>query len=239
MIRRLGPACLAALALAACSPLADLGSDLGAQLGLDPSPLALSDPLGPSTRGKLLRETRDPEACRAWLTAQGVTFTPMADRDEGEFCSVRNAGALGDGLGGGSSVRLSPARPMMTCQLAAAVAVWRAQSVEPAAREMLGAGVSGLDHFGVYACRRVNNTTDGRPSAHAQAAAIDIRAFRLTNGRRVSVEQDWAGDDAEARFLRRVRGDACRIFGTVLSPDYTAAHANHLHLEGEGGRLCG
>ncbi len=42
---------------------------------------------------------------------------------------------------------------MMTCELAAAVAVWRRQSVEPAARELLGAGVSGLDHYGVYACR--------------------------------------------------------------------------------------
>ena len=35
----------------------------------------------------------------------------------------------------------------------------------------------------------------------------------------------------EARFLRRARDEACTVFGTVLSPDYNAAHADHLHLD--------
>jgi hypothetical protein len=44
--------------------------------------------------------------------------------------------------------------------------------------------------------------------------------------------------EAEARFLRRIRDDACRIFGTVLSPDYNAVHADHLHLEATDTRFC-
>lgn len=235
MLRRLKPAAVALVfALAACAPLGELTS----QLGLDPTPLTLTDPLSLSTRGKLARETADPLACRAWLDAQGVAFAPVADRDEGEFCQVRGAGNLGEALGG-ATVRLSPRRPMMTCPLAAAVAVWRAQSVEPAARELLGAGVSGLDHYGVYACRRVNNAETGQPSGHARAEAIDIAAFRLSNGRVVSVERDWLKSGAEAAFLRRVRDDACRVFGETLSPDYNAAHANHLHLQVGGPRVCG
>ena len=45
-------------------------------------------------------------------------------------------------------------------------------------------------------------------------------------------------DTAEARFLRRIRDDACRIFGTTLSPDYNAVHYDHLHLEATDTRFC-
>ena len=50
--------------------------------------------------------------------------------------------------------------------------------------------------------------------------------------------KDWSGDAPEARFLRRIRDDACRIFGTVLSPDYNAVHFDHLHLEATDTRFC-
>ena len=36
---------------------------------------------------------------------------------------------------------------------------------------------------------------------------------------------------ADAAFLREVRDGACDLFATVLSPDYNAAHADHLHLD--------
>jgi hypothetical protein len=35
----------------------------------------------------------------------------------------------------------------------------------------------------------------------------------------------------EAKFLRRVHGGACAIFGTVLGPEANEAHRNHLHLD--------
>ncbi|TMJ11586.1 MAG: extensin family protein [Alphaproteobacteria bacterium] len=31
--------------------------------------------------------------------------------------------------------------------------------------------------------------------------------------------------------LRGVRDDACKLFSTTLSPDYNAAHCDHLHLD--------
>jgi hypothetical protein len=54
---------------------------------------------------------------------------------------------------------------------------------------------------------------------------------RLRNGRRITVVDGWSAEGDEARFLRRVRDESCRIYGTVLSPDYNAAHRDHLHLE--------
>ena len=41
----------------------------------------------------------------------------------------------------------------------------------------------------------------------------------------------WTGGSEEAAFLRRARDEACEVFGTVLSPDYNAAHADHLHFD--------
>lgn len=128
---------------------------------------------------------QDPAACAVWLREAGLNFRPVADRSEGEYCRVTGAGNLID-PSPAVDPTLSPARPMMACDLAAATAIWRRQSVEPAAREILGAGVRQIDHLGVYACRGVGDPVTGRPSAHASAGAIDIAGFRLTDGRRVT-----------------------------------------------------
>ena len=82
----------------------------------------------------------------------------------------------------------------------------------------------------------MNNVAGNRPSAHGLAAALDFSGVRLRDGRRITVAGDWSGNGPEARFLRRIRDDACRVFGTVLSPDYNAFHDDHLHLEATGGR---
>ena len=107
-----------------------------------------------------------------------------------------------------------------------------------AARELLGSDVVQIDHMGVYACRPVNSVAGNRPSAHSRAAALDFSGVRLRDGRRITVAADWNDGGPEAAFLRRIRDDACKVFGTTLSPDYNALHHDHLHLEAESGRLC-
>ena len=204
---------------------------------MDPGPLRLADPVDAATRTKLLALDRDPAACLAWLRSEGVTFSPVADRTEGAFCSLNGAVALGADLGG-ARLRLSPAAPVTRCGVAAALAVWRRHVVDPAAQEILQSRVNGVDHFGSYACRRVNNAATGRPSGHARAAALDVAGFRLADGRRITVVREWSGDDPGASFLRRVRDESCRVFSQVLSPDYNALHRDHMHLELGGYGLC-
>ena len=63
------------------------------------------------------------------------------------------------------------------------------------------------------------------------ANAVDVSAFVLKNGRRVTVLDGWNGKDDERAFLRRLHQSACKRFGTVLGPEYNAAHANHFHLD--------
>ena len=100
-----------------------------------------------------------------------------------------------------------------------------------AALALVGTGIAAIDHAGSYSCRRLYGRSEGSHSEHATADAIAIPGFKLADGRRVSVLRDWRGDTSEARFLRDVRDGSCRLFSTVLSPDYNAAHADHLHLD--------
>ncbi len=76
-------------------------------------------------------------------------------------------------------------------------------------------------------------------SEHALANAVDVAGFDLADGRRVMVETGWRSDDARVReFLQVIHTSACRRFQTVLSPDYNAAHHNHLHLDMGRGPFC-
>jgi len=108
--------------------------------------------------------------------------------------------------------------------------------VDRAARQILGSPLARIETMGSYACRNVAGT--GRRSAHATANAIDVSGFVLADGRRISVLHGWnGGTAAEREFLRVVHTSACRRFGTVLGPDYNAAHRDHFHFEpGHNGR---
>ena len=197
----------------------------------------IDQPIGGETRSAVLRESADLQQCMAQLTAARVTFRPMPDRVNSASCGLSAGGVLGPDMG--TVARMAPGDVEMTCRTALALSLWRRQSLEPAAREILGSDVVQIDHFGAYACRPINNGgTSTRASAHSQAAALDFSGVRLRDGRRIAVTDDWSGDAPEARFLRRIRDDACQIFGTVLSPDYNAVHRDHLHLEATDTRFC-
>ncbi len=243
VLRSLATAATTALLLAGCSPMLP-ERPAAARYPAAPSrteaPLvgALIDlPLGGGTRAAVVREGADLQQCMAQLTAARVTFRPAPDRVNSETCGLTAGGVLGADMG--TVARMTPGDVEMTCQTALALSIWRRQSLEPAAREILGSDVVQIDHMGAYACRAVNNgAASTRVSAHSQAAALDFSGVRLRDGRRIVVADDWSGDSPEARFLRRIRDDACRIFGTVLSPDYNAVHRDHLHLEATDTRFC-
>ena len=203
-----------ALALAACghSP---------------PAPVTPHSIAGPSER-----ETR---ACFADLAGMGVRFSPMVDRDYGTGCGWVGAVQLVDI--GVPVTDLTAIR----CGEARAFAGWVRNAVAPAAYQILGSELARVEGMGSYACRNVIGSTAaaGRRSGHAIANAIDIGGFRLKDGRRVTILADWrSSDPAVRRFLEVVHASACKRFGTVLSPDYNVAHANHLHLEDDHAGLC-
>lgn len=119
----------------------------------------------------------------------------------------------------------------MTCQTMLGYELWLRHVVQPLAGEILGTSVVRIEHLGTYNCRRIKGGRQGGWSEHATGNAVDIAAFVLADGQRISVLDHWDGEDRRARFLHRVRSGACGSFATVLSPDYNAAHADHLHLD--------
>ena len=130
-----------------------------------------------------------------------------------------------------STVQVSPASSVGTCPLAAAWVLFERNTLQPAAKRHLGSEVTGVRHLGTYACRNVNHVAVGHRSQHATANAIDIAGFVLRGGREVTLAGTWLGVGPDAAFLHAVRDGACRWFRVVLSPDYDAAHQDHLHLE--------
>lgn len=200
---------------------------LRADLDLPWTPLDLRHPIGPATLFKLADLAGDGARCRAVLAQAGIAFRAVPPR--GPACAVD------DGVnwtrGGTRTLGYRPAAPLLACPLAAALTMWEWHVVQPAAARLLRARVVAVEHYGSFACRRVYGRTEGPWSEHARAAAIDIAGFRLADGRRVTVARDWARDAAEGHFLHAVRDGGCRLFATTLSPDYNAAHRDHLHLD--------
>jgi hypothetical protein len=192
-------------------------------------PFSLDQPIGLATADKLARISADPVACRAALREGGVRFTEGETRETG-FCSTRDTVR--------AAGRLSPAAPVMTCPTALGYALWERQVLAPAARTIMNSRLTRVDHYGTYACRTIYGRPGQRPSAHARAAALDVAGFRFADGRRATVAADFRADSDEGRFVQTARNGACRVFGTVLGPDYNAAHRDHLHLERSGYRLC-
>lgn len=167
--------------------------------------------------------------CLANLGKTGSRFTPLPDKYFGAGCSNVNSVSLTSLRGDFGDFSLGNVGPV-TCPTAAAFAGWARFGVDRAARQVLGAPLERIETMGSYTCRNVAGTA--RRSGHSTANAVDIAAFMLADGRRVAVAEGWDGRSAEEReFLRTVHRSACKRFGTVLGPDYNAAHRDHIHIE--------
>lgn len=234
--RWIGGATIAAIVLAAVLLL--FAMLRGRPQDLPWTPLDLGEPIGMMTGRKLAGLTADFPRCRALLDKAGVRYTVLAPR---RFGTCSYADGVRFAPGGSRRTPYAPADVGFSCPVAAGLSVWEWNVVQPAARRLLGSPVVSIEHFGSYNCRRIGGR--GAWSEHATADAIDIAGFRLANGQRITVAANWKGDGPEATFLHEVRNGSCKLFATTLSPDYNAAHRDHLHLDqaarGEfGWRAC-
>lgn len=193
------------------------------------TPLDLAEKPGMFTGRKLAALGDDFAACRALLEKAGVEYTAL------DPVSARG-GACGyaDGVrptGGAAALRYAPAGLGMACPVAAGLAMLEWNVLQPAGERHFRSKVRTIEHFGSYNCRRMYGRSAGDWSEHATADAVDLSGFVLADGTRISVVRDWNGGGDKAAFLREVRDGACKLFATVLSPDYNAAHRDHFHLD--------
>jgi hypothetical protein len=176
---------------------------------------------------------RETAQCLADLRQLHVSFQLLPDRETGPGCGLAGTVKLVD-IG-------VPVANLTAVRCGAALIGWTRNAVAPAAYQMLGSELARIDSMGSYSCRNVVGSARNasRRSGHAIANAIDIGGFVLKDGRRITVLNDWNSSDPQVRqFLQTVRASACKRFGTVLSPDYNAAHRNHLHLEDDRAGFC-
>ena len=178
----------------------------------------------------------DLRKCHADLSGSRANFTPLPDQYFGAGCATVGTVRLSSLRSDDAQLQLSNLGPV-ACPLADTLAGWARFGVDRAARQILGSALARIETMGSFACRNVAGRE--RRSAHATANAIDVSALILADGRRISVKQGWSGDDAAVRrFLAVIHQSACKRFGTVLGPDYDAAHRDHLHVELSGTGFC-
>jgi hypothetical protein len=167
-----------------------------------------------------------PSACRLALT-DAIAIAPSIP-------DIRDPG----GCGGEDLVRLEaivlpdkrqvsmkPAA-VLRCPMATALAEWIRNDIAPLATG-LGSTVANLDNFDSYECRGRNRVVGAKLSEHGRANALDVRAFKLANGRAISLT-----DRAVPREVREsVLHSACTRFPTVLGPGSDGYHEDHIHLD--------
>ncbi|HEX6977780.1 MAG TPA: extensin family protein [Alphaproteobacteria bacterium] len=202
------PAVLLALLVAAC----------GAPRAVPPSSPAI--------------ELRPPPlACLEALERRGVAFEP----------AVAPAGARGCKPIDGINLRRAEAsyqpQATLTCPMAVTLAEFERSVIQPAALRHFGRPVVTIHHWSAYSCR-ARAGRPGRLSEHAFGRAIDIAAFDIADGSRVSVKSHWRDQGPRGRFLRELAKRACESFNVVLTPDSDAAHADHFHFDIGPHRLC-
>jgi hypothetical protein len=88
-----------------------------------------------------------------------------------------------------------------------------------------------IKQISAYSCRSMNGQRGAPISEHAFGNALDIAAFTLADGRKVTVREGWHGQPEERAFLHDVHASACRTFSTVLAPGSNAFHYDHIHVD--------
>ncbi len=180
---------------------------------------------------------RAPEASCSVKPSRIGLAERIRDIDEGNGCEVRNAWRVK------SMGQVGFSQPaIVNCGMAEPLREWLDNTVQPNAQRQFGESVIGVDIAASYSCRPRNNQRGAKMSEHGYGNAIDIAAFTLESGRRVSVLEGWRGNSEERRFLNQVHGEACGEFHTVLGPNSDRNHRDHLHLDLQnrrsGGNYC-
>jgi len=167
-----------------------------------------------------------PSACRTALTEEIAIAPSIPDIHGPGGCGASDLVRLeAIVLPNKHRVTVTPAATLR-CSMAAAVADWVRIDIVPLT-EKLGSEIGGLDNFDSYECRGFNRIPGAHLSEHGRANALDVRAFKLADGRSISLT-----DRAVSREIREsVLHSVCARFMTVLGPDSDWYHEDHIHLD--------
>ena len=78
-----------------------------------------------------------------------------------------------------------------------------------------------------FDCRPRNGIKGARISEHGHANALDVRSFKLANGRVIELNSASVPKSMREKF----RNSACARFSTVLGNGADAYHDTHVHID--------
>lgn len=176
----------------------------------------------------------DPAAvCLAGLDQRHIVYDRVKDWHTPEGCGIEHAVRVRQ------SIVPFNQPALMTCEMSATLWDWENNVVQPAAQRHFGHNIGKLIHMGTYNCRAEKSEHAERLSQHSYGKAIDVSAFELEDGTKISVLRDWHGQGQKSEFLHEVAKGACHVFSVVMTPNRNALHRDHLHLDIGPYKLCG
>jgi hypothetical protein len=126
--------------------------------------------------------------CAKLLKGLALDYEPLTPIKQGR-CGAP-APILLRSVGSNPKVEISPPATV-TCAVAKALSTWLARTVQPAARETLGAPVVKLSNASSYVCRNRYGGAATPLSEHALANALDISEFVIQSGGKLTVLASW------------------------------------------------
>ncbi len=168
----------------------------------------------------------EPSACRRALTEEVAIAPSIPDIHGPGGCGgedlVRLEAVV---LADKRRVALTPAATLR-CKMAFAIADWVRTDVAPLAAG-LGSPLSALDNYDSYECRGRNRIAGAQLSEHGRANALDVRGFKLADGRSIGLTDRTVPRELRETVLQSV----CARFPTVLGPGSDWYHEEHIHLD--------
>jgi hypothetical protein len=139
-------------------------------------------------------------------------------------------------LADGTHISFHPA-PVLRCTMAESLAGWVRDEAAPRAAT-LGSPLSGIENYDDFECRGRNRVIGAKLSEHGKGNALDVRAFKLADGRTIMPTDMTVAKD----FREGLRESVCERFTTVLGPGSDGYHESHIHLDvaerSKGYRIC-
>jgi len=124
-----------------------------------------------------------------------------------------------------TKVAVTPAG-ILRCPMAEELAHWVREDVAPTATK-LGSPLRVLDNFDSYECRGRNRVRGATLSEHGRADAIDVRLFKLADGRSLTLTDV----NVDKAWRETIKASVCARFSTVLGPGSDGNHEEHIHLD--------
>ena len=174
--------------------------------------------------------------CEERLATAGIAFKAARigvgkKRDGVYTCGAHQVVRVSKGPG---QIKYSK-NPLLTCQMAIAMADFERVAQEEAQR-IMGSPITSIDHMGTYNCREM--ALYDMISEHSFANGIDLKTFHFKNGESADVLAHFKPreadiEDPRALFMRSLANRLYdeQVFSVVVTPYFDAIHRNHIHVD--------